>query len=392
VRQIFALLDRNEITAAEAADMLGANGQGNSASTIPSTATLQPTPPAPARTSRPSARYLDAKNYMLELINAERAKVGAPAVVLGDNIAAQLHAETSLENCSSSHWGVDGLKPYMRYSLASGYQSNAENGSGSDYCITVSDGYRANASIKQEIRETMAGWMRSQGHRENILDPWHKKVNIGLAWDRYNTVMYQHFEGDYVEYQNMPTIKLGVLEFSGRTKNGARLADASDLGVSIYYDPPPHVLTIGQLARTYCYDWGRKVASFREPLTVGWYYDSDEYTTTYELCPDPYRVPADAPAARSLDEAGRLWEEAYKVSQTIRRQGIVLPWVTASKWAAMDSDFAITADISQIISEHGPGVYSIIVLGVMDGEDVVISQYSLFHDIPAPNTYDPASP
>ena len=162
---------------------------------------------------------------MLELINAERAKVGAPAVVLGDNIAAQLHAETSLENYSSSHWGVDGLKPYMRYSLAGGYQSNAENGSGSDYCITASDGYRANASIKQEIRETMAGWMRSQGHRRNILDPWHKKVNIGLAWDRYNTVMYQHFEGDYVEYQNMPPSSSVFWNFRvvPRTERGSRM-------------------------------------------------------------------------------------------------------------------------------------------------------------------------
>ena len=329
---------------------------------------------------------------MLELINAERAKVGAPAVVLGDNIAAQLHAETSLENCSSSHWGVDGLKPYMRYSLAGGYQSNAENGSGSDYCITASDGYRANASIKQEIRETMAGWMRSQGHRENILDPWHKKVNIGLAWDRYNTVMYQHFEGDYVEYQNMPTIKLGVLEFSGRTKNGARLADASDLGVSIYYDPPPHVLTIGQLARTYCYDWGRKVASFREPLTGGWYYDTNEFSTTYDPCPDPYDVPAESQAPSSHAEAHRFWLEAYQASQTRKGQTITVPWVTATNWTARDSEIAVTADTSQLIRRHGPGVYTVLLWGVIDGEDVPISQYSIFHEVTPPNTYDPASP
>ena len=77
---------------------------------------------------------------MLELINAERARAGLNPVILGDNIAAQLHAEAALENCFSSHWGVDGLKPYMRYSLAGGYQSNGENGSGLDYCIKASDG------------------------------------------------------------------------------------------------------------------------------------------------------------------------------------------------------------------------------------------------------------
>ena len=64
---------------------------------------------------------------MLQLINEERVRAGVAPVVLGDNIAAQLHAESALENCFSSHWGIDGLKPYMRYSLAGGYQSNAEN-------------------------------------------------------------------------------------------------------------------------------------------------------------------------------------------------------------------------------------------------------------------------
>ncbi len=94
---------------------------------------------------------------MLELINAERKKAGLNSVTLGDNVVAQLHAEAALEKCFSGHWGVDGLKPYMRYSLAGGYQSNGENGSGLDYCIKASDGYRANSSIRQETRETMDG-------------------------------------------------------------------------------------------------------------------------------------------------------------------------------------------------------------------------------------------
>ena len=42
---------------------------------------------------------------MLQVINAERTKSGLNPVVLGDNNAAQLHAEAALENCFSSHWG-----------------------------------------------------------------------------------------------------------------------------------------------------------------------------------------------------------------------------------------------------------------------------------------------
>ena len=67
---------------------------------------------------------------MLELINIAREDAGVPPVALGDNDAAQLHAESALANCFGSHWGIDGLKPYMRYSLAGGYQSNGENGLG----------------------------------------------------------------------------------------------------------------------------------------------------------------------------------------------------------------------------------------------------------------------
>ena len=36
---------------------------------------------------------------------------------------------------------MDGLKPYMRYSLAGGYQANGENGSGLNYCIKAGDGF-----------------------------------------------------------------------------------------------------------------------------------------------------------------------------------------------------------------------------------------------------------
>ena len=62
-------------------------------------------------------RHIEQKQYMLDVINSERADAGVGSVTLGDNVAAQLQAEAGLENCFTSHWGLDGLKPYMRYSL-----------------------------------------------------------------------------------------------------------------------------------------------------------------------------------------------------------------------------------------------------------------------------------
>ena len=53
-------------------------------------------------------------------------------MVLGDNRAAQIHADNSLDDCTSSHWNLDGLNPDMRYSLSGGYQSALENVLGQD--------------------------------------------------------------------------------------------------------------------------------------------------------------------------------------------------------------------------------------------------------------------
>ena len=66
----------------------------------------------------------------------------------------------------------------------------------------------------------MDGLMNSPGHRRNILDKWHKKVNIGLAWDSYNSyVGIQHFEGGYVEFDELPEIMPMAFSPSQDTRN-----------------------------------------------------------------------------------------------------------------------------------------------------------------------------
>ncbi len=339
-------------------------------------------------TLAPHLRHLEHKQYMLELINAERLKVGLHPVVLGDNTAAQLHAEASLAGCFSSHWGLDGLKPYMRYSLAGGYQSNSENGHGSDYCIADADRYRPIQGIQQEILKAMEGWMDSPGHRRNILRPGHKKVNIGIAWDRYNFKAYQHFEAYYVEYVRIPDIQDGILTLSGTLKNGAGFAQDRDLGLQIYYDSPPHELTLGQVSRTYCYDSGRLAASLREPLTGNWFYTEDEFTRGYSPCPDPYDVPANSPGPRSHDEAHEFWQAAYNASKARVDESITVPWITASIWEITADSFTVAADLSDVIAAFDNGVYTVMLWAKLGGERVVVSQYSIFHGVTTPDTYD----
>ena len=340
-------------------------------------------------TLAPSQRHYEHKVYMLELINEERTEAGVPPVTLGDNIAAQLHAEAGLENCVGSHWGIDGLKPYMRYSLAGGYQANGENWLGADYCIKASDRYRALGSIRTEVREAIEGWMDSPGHRRNILGKWHKKVNIGLAWDKYNFVSVQHFEGDYVEYDELPEITSGTLSLSGRTTNGLRFSEKEDLGLQLFYDPPPQLLTRGQASRTYCYDSGTLIAAFRYPLTGNSFWTEDEFTKRHSPCPDPYDVSPNDPAPRSPDEAREFWERAYEASQTRNEQTVIVPWITASVWTARGSGFSVTADIRGLLSDYGPGVYTVLLWGEMGGDDEPVSEYSIFYEVDPPDTYNP---
>ena len=352
------------------------------------TLAASPTSP-PTSTLAPAAhlRHWREKELMLTLINRFRSNAGLSPVEMGTNIAAQLHAEASLENCTSSHWGVDGLKPYMRYSLAGGYQSNAENGHGLDYCITRNDNYRAIQDIDRNIREAVIGWMESPGHRDNILNKWHKKVNIGLAWDTYNFVAYQHFEGDYVEYEVPPRIDGGQLVMEGKTKNGIVISRPRDLGVQVFYDPPPQILTRGQLSRTYCYGSGVQVAALREPLRGRQFWPTNTFNYIKETCPDPYQVPSSAPAPRSVDQAHAFWQEAYSSSLRIPAQTITVPWITADVLRIVNDQFSVKADLADVVAKHGNGVYTVLVWATTAGEDMIISEYSIFHGTEAPEIY-----
>ena len=304
------------------------------------------------------------------------------AVVRGDNGAAQIHADRSLENCISSHWSIDGLTPNMRYSLVGGYQSANENMSGSDYCRLPNLGYSAISSVAEEVREAMRGWMDSPGHRANILKPRQRKVNIGLAWDRYNFVAVQQFEGDYIEYTILPVIEGRVLSMEGKLKNGANLEHGDHVRVMISYYPPPHQLTQGQIARVYSSCLGRKVALLS-------YKGSGTAESTWRPCLNPHDVSPDAPAPTSTYAAHELWEEARaRYEALVESVPITVARVRMSRWELDGDRFAVSADLGDVLETHGPGVYKVNVFGVLDGNVDLISEYSIFHGIPRPASYD----
>lgn len=322
------------------------------------------------------------RQHLLDLINKERLDAGLGPVTLGNNPAAQSHADSMLANCFSSHWGLDGLKPYMRYSLAGGYQHNAENVSGLSYCIKPWENY-VKTSLERDISEAMAGFMDSPGHRDNILDPHHARVNLGLAWDDHNMMVVQHFEHGYVSFTEPPTIHGNILSLSGTALNGAGFRSADDLLVQIYHDPPPHDLSVGQVIRTYCYDSGRTVAALVPPPPPGSFYIEDSYQLTTTVCPDPYDVAAGASAATSPGQAHAIWYESYVASSSTTMHQRV-PYHEASKWTVSGDDFAVSADLGPILEKYGPGVYTVLVWGVVSGQNIPIAEHSVFYGIDPP--------
>ena len=238
---------------------------------LPPTSDLRPVSPVgqmdPAGGFLPASELEQYHQQLLALINADREAHALYPVVLGNNTAAQGHAEDMVRQDYISHWDPLGLTPYMRYTLAGGSAYEAEN---------VALGYGGN-SIAESVEEAQKWLMNSPGHKENILDKWHNRVNLGVACDESVCAAVQQFESDYVVFSVQPTILNGILRFAGNMKG-----DFTFQGAHLWYDQPPHPLTSGQLDATYSYSAGQQPATFlRKPPGENSYYPETSAQHSY---------------------------------------------------------------------------------------------------------------
>ena len=332
--------------------------------------------------SDPANRHLELKQLMLKLTNEQRQTAGAPPVKLGSNPAAQLHAEAALDGCYTGHWDEWGLKPNHRYTLTGGTGADGENVSGSDYCISQSENYAAITSMQQEVAETVQGWIDSPGHKRNLLNPAHTTLNVGIAHDRFNRVMVQQFASDYVIYLTRPQIdEHGLLRMTG-TVSRATLTIGNAANVQIAYDPPPKPLTRGQLSYTYALCNPTPAGYVTKPLPPGRFYTGSERRTqtSPHACVDPYQTPRNKKPPSSHSDAHSFWANAKAeseagepiISQSVR--------IIADQMNLSNDNFVIAADISPILNEHGPGIYTIRLWGKPNhmSEPEVLSQQSIF--------------
>lgn len=110
---------------------------------------------------------------VLNLVNAERAKVGAPPLTLAGDLQeeADIRAQEIVQ--LFSHTRPDGTDCFT-------VMRNRGNTCGEN----IAAGYGSAA-------ETVEQWMNSPGHRENILKPAYRELGVGYAYEDYST--YHHY-------------------------------------------------------------------------------------------------------------------------------------------------------------------------------------------------------
>ena len=309
----------------------------------------------------------------LELINYFRMEGNAPFVEMGRIPAAQRHADNCLAIGLASQWDTEGLKPYMRYSLAGGYQastavmwSKAEPEGITDLELMIEDGVTW-------IFETM-------GNRRMVLDSLYRRANIGIAWNRHNFMLVVELEGDYVEFDRLPAVTNHVLAFAGRVKNGVRIQSEADLSADLWYDPLPKPATVGQLLRVNAYDYGAIIASLRRSPPAGQYWLENWSSLTVERHTAPEDFPSNSPVPSNPVEVQALMQEAYHRNELPRRVQVTYPLITCSRLDVLAEGFAVAADIGSVMRESGPGVYTLALWAPIDGRDgpANIARYSMF--------------
>ncbi|CAI10198.1 CAP domain-containing protein [Aromatoleum aromaticum] len=131
------------------------------------------------------------EQYMLELINSERARVGVqPLAFDGDlNESAEKHSSWMIATDTFSHTGAGGSSPGERMKAAgyvfSGSWAWAEN------IAWMST--RAPAGLQDEVLQLHTNLLNSSGHRANLLNDTYREIGVGLEVGQYGS-----YEGAFV--------------------------------------------------------------------------------------------------------------------------------------------------------------------------------------------------
>ena len=119
---------------------------------------------------------LAAENFAVEvlnLVNAERARVGAALLRLADDLQEESAIRAREIVQSFSHTRPNGSDCFT-----------VMRNRGRTWGENIAAGHAS-------AQETVEQWMNSDGHRENILNPSFRELGVGYAYEDYST--YHHY-------------------------------------------------------------------------------------------------------------------------------------------------------------------------------------------------------
>lgn len=125
--------------------------------------------------AEPAADLRRAERATLCLLNAERRARGLGRLSAEPALrrAAVRHSQDMVERGFFEHENPDGLGPHERI-VRAGYELRSTGFSTGENLGTAQPGADTPAAIVQ-------GWMRSRGHRRNILRPGFEEIGIGIV-------------------------------------------------------------------------------------------------------------------------------------------------------------------------------------------------------------------
>lgn len=187
-----------------------------------------------------SEALLRIKLANLRAINESRRQAGLPPLQL-DLLASRVgnkHCVDMVSRGFMGHWSSNGEKPYHRYSFAGGRDHVSEN-------VFSSWDTRGFPDIEQAMlkghQEFMAERPPNDGHRRNILEPYHTHVGLGVALKGGQFRYCQEFIDRYVQLEPLETRVQAdsTVVFKGKT-----LSDRyGPYAMLVYYEPMPQPLS-----------------------------------------------------------------------------------------------------------------------------------------------------
>ena len=200
-------------------------------------------------------------DYALGLINRDRAAYGLAPVVLAQEGSGMQHADNMLQYGYFSHWDPTGLKPYMRYTLLGGLGAVDENIAIDESSSCLGSVCTGNIDPKAAIALMENNMMYNDsiccnnGHRENILDPEHGSVSIGIAYDSSTVYLVEDFVDSYINWTVAPHYSNGTVALEGTLQPSYNISD-----ILIGYDPAISGMSVAQLNGTSDYSYGYQIA------------------------------------------------------------------------------------------------------------------------------------